>query len=456
MATVLLAGSTGSVSAALEGSAAGTVRDLDGNALPGICVVAFRADGLYRVDLTDSLGRYRLDLAPEPHRIGAIGCRNEKFGAVYYPYKFTWETAGIIDVQAGQTNAVDFKLPRAAEVVGHVQDENGQVIPGGMWVDAIPSNVQLGICHGVICSYDPLIFNAFTRVDDSGNYRLRGMTPGPFKIRFFPDLDGFAPQYAYNKYGFSQADVVPLHSQKNFLNQTLHQGGVVRGRITGPMGQPAVGVRVQADYYDDLYGFARYTDADGNYELVGLGTGDYDLSFDPDASTGPYAPEYYNNKTSRLNSDPFFIRTGAVRPVDVSLLPEARITGLVTDQAGHPLKEICVWAIETAGSYVRQNIVSDATGRFVAANLAAGLIDLFFFDCNDASPDYETKVIENVQTRAATDTPIKVKLDLHRPGTSKQAAAVAPPHRATIEPGQTRGDFVPVPKPAWWASIPDE
>jgi hypothetical protein len=437
---------TTGVRAAGQGAIAGVVRALDGKPLPGICVVAFDEFGRFTVDLTDNIGRYRLDLVPEPHRIGAIGCRNDKYGAVYYPYKFSWDTAGVIDIQEGVARAVDFKLPRGAEVVGHLTDEKGQSVTN-TWVETIPTSVPLFIGHGIYVSGDPLIFGGFTRVDANGDYHLRGLTPGPFKVRYFPDSDDYTVQYAHNKYGFPDGDSIDLHSRKNFLNQVIHRAGVVTGRITGSNGQPASNVAVRADYYLDLYGLFGHTDENGYYEMRGASTGNHQVWFDPFWGGAPYAPEYFDNVPSRTGHTPYFIRTGATRVLNVELARQGTISGVVTNNSGHPLAQVCVSTGEAAGSYVSFT-ETDTAGRFVLPNLNAGTFEVTFSDCNPALPNYPAKYV-SIKARAAQDTKVAVKLE-------RSASARAPAAASSAwQPGPpSRQDVAHAVHPEWWSSIP--
>jgi protocatechuate 3,4-dioxygenase beta subunit len=181
--------------------------------------------------------------------------------------------ADIITVEAESDTTItgiDFSLdPRIPQekysISGNVID-TADIGLGGTFVAAVGfRNLQFGF--------------AFT--DSDGNYSISNLKEGTYYVLFFKF--GYAPQFYDGALLWEDADPIILQSDVSGINAMLNelsfgtQPGMISGNIIDEDNSPLSGVMVSIlNQYDNVVGYAM-SDAEGNYSLEGLGTGNYKI-----------------------------------------------------------------------------------------------------------------------------------------------------------------------------------
>ncbi|HEY6402136.1 MAG TPA: carboxypeptidase-like regulatory domain-containing protein, partial [Blastocatellia bacterium] len=112
--------------------------------------------------------------------------------------------------------------------------------------------------------------------DDEGNFKATGLGPGSYMI--FTSVPGYVVARTDSERDY--------HRPGENVTINLIKGGVITGRVTDPLGEPMVGVFIEAHKVRDLDGGQKYsgylreriggmTDDRGVYRLYGLEPGVY-------------------------------------------------------------------------------------------------------------------------------------------------------------------------------------
>ena len=281
------------------GTISGRFTDSDGNGV----YAWVRADGgnvSGGSTRTDSDGSYSLKVFPGSYRISFSYGENQQ-----YAYGTTdHEQAEVFAVAAGQAVTVnDVKLQTGA-IEGRVTDANG--------VPAADIEVQASGAG-----------SGWTRTDESGDYRLDDLLPGTYKVDFSVPDGG--RQYAHQSRTWHEAtrfEVVGGETTR--LDEQLLPTGSVAGRFvdrTGA-GMANVQVSVSAVGYDDQ-GWAS-TDANGDFHVAGLFTGEYTVHFSKWGAIDQYA----YGQVHAAQAERITVAAGQTSTVNDTALPvgDVRIT----------------------------------------------------------------------------------------------------------------------------------
>jgi hypothetical protein len=223
-----------------------------------------------------------------------------------------------------------------------------------------------------------------TFADSDGDYTLRGLRSGSYKVRFSsgPSNLGYVRQFYSGKATRKAANPVSVTAGATTpgIDATLQRGGTISGTVTdADTDEPIAGI-------DVCVGFAACdaTAADGTYELT-LPTGSYKLyfggpSFGPGLDNDGYAPVYYHDAFSSEAATKVAVTAGGATPgIDQAMHQGARVTGTVLDAVSKdPLGEISVCATDPAtgsGSCDR----TDELGAYEIEGLPAGSYRVGFF-----------------------------------------------------------------------------
>jgi hypothetical protein len=139
-----------------------------------IAVASLDVGGPPRTANTGADGRYELTTLPA----GRYGVRAARSGylELRYGQRRPLEAAKVVTLADGQTvERVDFALPRTGLISGRVTDEVGDPVAGAA-VFAMRSEYWQGR-RQLVSSGPP------TRTDDTGRYRVLGLSPGTYLLR---------------------------------------------------------------------------------------------------------------------------------------------------------------------------------------------------------------------------------------------------------------------------------
>ena len=202
------------------------------------------------------------------------------YSSQYYDGKGFWPAADPVTVEsAALTGGIDAELSPMAKIEGTVKaTEDG-----------------LGVKEVEVCVY-PLspeeeenYFYGCGYSGSDGAYAITGLSPGNYKIEFWPGYTGrnLAYQFYDHQVRYSEADVVSMAEaeDKTEVDADLPPGASINGTVTGAAGQPLEEVRVcSVDAASGKLTICTWTNGEGRYQLRHLVAGSYKVVFSPELS----------------------------------------------------------------------------------------------------------------------------------------------------------------------------
>jgi protocatechuate 3,4-dioxygenase beta subunit len=154
------------------------------------------------------------------------------------------------------------------------------------------------------------------------------------------------------------------------------ENGVISGKVVdAETGEPLANVIVMLYRWEDSISQRTQTDANGEYEFVGLGSGSYNVT----AMHMGYLKQTYGEEGGGISSSISLLPNAQKEHIDFRLLPAASIAGKVTDEASIPVPgcPIACWRVTQSDgnvSYEYTGIArpTNAEGEFVIADLPPG------------------------------------------------------------------------------------
>lgn len=349
------------------GTLAGRLTTMSGRPISDDCVAALSLDssdsdngaGSGDEEFTASNGRYEIDdLTPGLYQI-SFTCQFGRYSNEWFKSQPDATTADYVAVDPGVTTAVNAKLSLAGTIKGKVTDKAGHPIPDVCVNVADARNGQL---------IPPVDNGAMT---DHGRYQIGQLTPGRYLVQFADCTDSTYGTQWYR----TKVTVRSGHATVG-INGVLTKGGTISGTVTGPAGKPAFDVCMVAfDPATEWSGFG-FTDRHGHYEVTGLSTGRYELSFSTCGGLTPNLAAITLPKPVRVTAP------RSVTGIDVRLAQGGTITGSVAgDPAEHgPLGQACVLAVPTNPNGSFPLVWTANNGRYVMDGLAAGTYRVYVAD----------------------------------------------------------------------------
>lgn len=147
------------------------------------------------------------------------------------------------------------------------------------------------------------------------------------------------------------------------------------------------------------------TDKEGKYEVVGLGEGQYDVSFSvPGESTLNYLTQFYKGAATKAEAEPVSVVEGVVSTgIDAALLPGGTIAGTVSSAATKAtLAQVHVCARD-AGTAVERCAMTAADGTYAVGALPTGSYQVHF-EPFETESKYAPQFYKEAATEAAAET----------------------------------------------------
>ena len=378
----------------------GTVRAASTNStLSGISVSYYRkiADSGnefesygYSTLNTDSNGQYSISgLEPGMYRLEFNDWKNGDYAFKYYGNSTSLEFATDIEVPAENPfPVVDVAMENASAISGRLTCPDGTTP-----LPKVPIVVSSW-------SSETSWRNWVSETDTSGNYTIRGLSTGSYRIQFIGDpsfsADLFTdypkiylPEYYDNALNWDSATVVTLgvSEVRSGIDASVVEGGRISGRVTGPDGNVLSGISVYA-YSSGIEGWSA-TDAFGNYSIVGLPTGNYTVSFNEPGEN--YLNEYFKNAMVTQGQ--------TLTGINASLALAGKISGRVTGPDG--LTGLAGVSVYASGSRTHAwGATTDASGNYTIGSLSAGNYTL---DFRDQSGNYAYEYYNNATSWNSAD-----------------------------------------------------
>jgi hypothetical protein len=314
--------------AVTTGDITGTVTNASAGSLANITVNAYVSDGSggwnqQASTKTGAGGSY--DLAGLPTGSYMLEFRDDNGGSYatqFYNHASWFDTATPVAVTAGETTPnINVTLGVAGHITGTVKNASGAGLA------TITVNVS---AVGLPGSYQ---FNTTTGAD--GTYNVGGMPTGSYVVTFDLGMgdsqDAVGKDYFAQSYDHASLDApTPVAVTAGQTTPNINATLVAAGHITGTVknadgvGLATITVNVSASDSPGSYEYNTTTGADGTYNVRGMPTGSYSVSFnlgmgDSDGSIGSsYLPQPYDHLVA--------VTAGQTTPnINVTLAPAGHI-----------------------------------------------------------------------------------------------------------------------------------
>ncbi len=314
----------GSVTAGIDaqlvpsGQISGRVSDVTGIGIQWVYAYVFDSPGhILRSVQTDANGDYTIGaLDTASYRIQFMpASSNPDYLTEWYNDKGSYETADPVAVTAGiVTKGVDVQLAAGGRISGRITDASGAPIRdiGVSAQDTAYPNNYLGRS-----GYS----------DENGNFTIKGLWTGTFKLHFGPEWDwqNYLGEWYNDKEWYSLADPVAVTAGLTTagIDAQLATGGEIFGRVTTASGTGIKDVQIAVYPADHEYVTKiAYTDADGNYRALPLRSGSYKFQFVADGLN--FKSEWHSDKADFATADPINVTAGA---------PGVRVDAVLTGEA---------------------------------------------------------------------------------------------------------------------------
>ena len=257
---------------------------------------------------------------------------------------------------------------------------------------------------------------AQAQTDDGGNYTIRGLVAGTYRVQFSDAVGNYLGETYDNAADLeSGADIEVLaETTVGNINAALAIASKIVGMVTGPdQTTPLQGIEVAACRSSDSWqGWETVnqvqTDGDGHYTIGGLPAGTYRVQFTD--ATGDHLDEVFNDAMDlESGADIIVNEEDTVWGINAALESAGKIGGNVTGPDGTtPLQEIGAAAFrwdESLGEWgwVDQ-VYTDADGDYLIGGLPAGIYRIQFAD------PYEAHVSEVYNDAADLDSGVDISL----------------------------------------------
>lgn len=260
-----------------------------------------------------------------------------------------------------------------------------------------------------LSSEDGTYFDTTTTGDD-GRYSFSGIPANTYTLTFQPENGvNYLIQWWQNAAGSEQPTQFTIADGDVLIgyDAVLKAGATISGTVDGvdALGDGLANVDVSAQSKDGSgYGDVQ-TDANGNYSIVGLPAGQYQVRFTPNDNV--HTLQWWNNEPSFADFDAFNLpAAGSVTGIDAHLLVGATISGTV-DAAGSPDAPLAGAIVIATGrnSETYASATTDADGNYTLSALPPDSYTVLF-----QSPDggtYAPQYWQNANSSAQA-TPVVV------------------------------------------------
>jgi hypothetical protein len=407
----------------VRGALTGAVRGPTGAGLARVCVVASGQMGT-RAAVTATGGRYVITgLRPGSYAIGYRDCGAVgRYLAQWYGGSVLSDAAAHVVVSAGAPIALKpvtlrpldgmraFDRAAARRTASRAAASPAASGPSisGVVTNAAGKGLA-GVCVSAFTSSANSTTGEGTLTGRGGRYRL-DVTRGKWEVNFANGCGGnYAPQWWKHVGSLAKATLLNVRSGSHFIgiNAKLVKGGVITGTVRGgsQTGPGIGGVCVVADGRGDAAGIEQQarTGKDGSYRITGLGTGRYQIQFDPECAGGKYVGRTFKRLVRVTDGK---TTTG----INTFLIRAAMITGTVTAaNGGMPLSGICVFALpELTGQEAVLvggiGVPSDPQGGYTITGLPAGTYTVSFSGGCGNKGSYAPQNYNNQAVPSAADT----------------------------------------------------
>lgn len=296
----------------------------------------------YQCATTSASGAYTIPKVPAGVGTVKFTPGPGKYVGQYYNNK------ALVPVNESQTTPnINATLAEGATIHGKVTSREG---------GAAIVNVE-------VCAYEEhQEFNAYcVETEGSGKYKIEGVPTGSkISVEVYPE----GTPYLYEE----EPNVAVIAPGEKEVNVELEEGGSISGRVTNTAGAALVGDSVCAHITGHYVGCGS-TNANGEYTILALETGDYEVYFYGEECIGEtpcttdYLGQYYGSAVP--------VQQPHASPNINAALPEgAKISGKVTSAASGallPEVEVCATPTGKEASYYPGCVLTGEAGGSASA-----------------------------------------------------------------------------------------
>lgn len=193
----------------------------------------------------------------------------------------------------------------------------------------------------------------------NGEYEITGLAPGNYFVEFWPQGENYVRQFWEDTTEFASASQVPVVEgfPKMGIDAELEEGATISGTVTAAAtGAPVAKVEVCA--FKPGYGACAVTGLSGQYTIVGLPAGSWEVYFYTDETGQDLVSQPYPTAVTT-------VAHGAVPGINAALQKGGAIAGTVKLAAtGAPLAGVRVCLVDATEVYTFGCLKSPASGRY--------------------------------------------------------------------------------------------
>ncbi len=291
---------------------------------------------------------------------------------------------------------------------GTTAEINAALLAGGEITGKVTSAASKAAIEGiVVCASDTNGERCATSGTD-GEYTLAGLPTGEYVVEFYPEYKSslnYLEQYYSGKSSYSEATKVAVTAGDPTpgINAAMIAGGEITGKVTSATTKEGLGkIAVCATSGSDELGNdeCTATNANGEYTIVRLTSGEYGVQFYSYGTNGNYLTQYYDDKAAFAEATKVAVSAGSTTSgINAALLTGGEITGTVTSATSKkPLADVEVCAI--SGSEEYGCATTNATGQYGLTRLGTGEYKVEF-----SSPaHYQTQYYNDQSSLANANT----------------------------------------------------
>ncbi|WP_353712913.1 carboxypeptidase regulatory-like domain-containing protein [Arthrobacter sp. K5] len=267
-------------------------------------------------------------------------------------------TAVVLTAEEDRTG-INAVLVKGASISGKV------TAPAGVDLASVSISVHKAAQHS---------YSGYGQISPDGNYAVRGLPAGTYKLEFNTYNSGAAKQWYSGAATFETATPVSVDSGQDLtgIDDTLIKAASISGQVTAPAGVDLASVQVQlyrADSGGNYAGSAQ-VQADGSYTVGDLSAGSYKVQFSGYNSGA--LEQWHPGAASSDTATVINLTAGLdLGQVDATLVKGASISGHLTAAAGVELGYVTVSVHSGSGKQYSSGRIG-ADGTYLVRGLPSG------------------------------------------------------------------------------------